>query len=267
MDLEYDGENDLANYFVDRYVGSTGDWGMLQLLDFYKCYRAYVRGKVTSFHLKDPGMSVGDKRRSAQVARRYFRLAADYARTMFDRPSLILMTGLPGVGKTHLGTRVAKHLNSYHLRSDIIRKELMSVPVGEHRFEGTDKGIYTSNISARTYEEMLTRGEKYLSQGCSVILDATFSFASSRRECAALAEKLGARFLIVNCTCPVKVAIARISRRKGEFSFSDATPEVYYHIRKNFDAFERDAPSGDREHREADSRVPCTGLEAALLRL
>jgi len=239
MDLEYHGEKDLANYFVDRYIGATGDWGMLQLLDFYKCYRAYVRGKVRSFNLKDPGIGPSDKRRAAQVARKYFRLAADYARTMFDRPALVLMAGLPGVGKTYLGTRVAKHLNSYHLRSDIIRKELMSVPVGEHRFEGTGKGIYTSNISGRTYEEMLARGGKYLRQGRSVILDATFSFASSRRECAALAERMDARFLMVNCTCPVQVAIARINKRRGEFSFSDATPEVYYHIRKNFDSFER----------------------------
>jgi len=266
MDLEYHGEKDLANYFVDRYVGSSGDWGLLQLLDFYKCYRAYVRGKVTSFNLKDPGMSPGDKRRSAQVARKYFRLAAGYARTMFDRPALILMIGLPGVGKTYLGTRVAKHLNTYHLRSDILRKELMSVPVGEHRFEGTGKGIYASNISARTYQEMLTRGGKYLRQGCSVILDATFSFASSRRECAALARKLGARFLLVNCTCPVQVAIARINRRKGEFSFSDATPAVYYHIRKNFDPLVRTRhlvtvntakPIAESLHR----------IEAALLRL
>jgi thymidylate kinase len=35
------------------------------------------------------------------------------------------------------------------------------------------------------------------------------------------------------------VAIARINERKGEFSFSDATPDVYYHIRRNFDRFER----------------------------
>jgi hypothetical protein len=266
MDLEYHGEKDLANYFVDRYLNLTGDWEMLRMLDFYKCYRAYVRGKVTSFRLNDPGIDRAGKQPATQVARKYFRLASRYAQTMFDRPALILMAGLPGVGKTYLGTRVAKHFNTYHLRSDILRKELMSVPVGEHRFEGTGKGIYASGVSARTYEEMLTRGGKYPEQGCSVILDATFSFASSRRECAALARKLGARFLVVNCTCPVRVAIARINRRKGEFSFSDATPEVYYHIRQSFDRFERTRhlvtvntarPVSESLHR----------IEAALLRL
>lgn len=239
MDLEYSGEKDLANYFVDRYLNLTGDWEMLRLLDFYKCYRAYVRGKVTSFQLNDAGIGRPRKQQAARVARKYFKLADRYAQTMFDRPALILVAGLPGVGKTYLASRVAKYLNTYHLRSDILRKELTSVPVGEHRFEGTDRGIYTSNISARTYQEMLDRGRKYLNRGSSVILDATFSFADSRAQCRRLAEESGARFLIVNCTCPVKVAIARISRRKDEFSFSDATPDVYYHIRKNFDAFER----------------------------
>ena len=42
----------------------------------------------------------------------------------------IFFGAAPGVGKTYLGTRVAKHLSTYHLRSDILRKELMSVPVG-----------------------------------------------------------------------------------------------------------------------------------------
>jgi aminoglycoside phosphotransferase family enzyme/predicted kinase len=266
MDLEYHGEKELANYFVDRYLNLTGDWEMLRLLDFYKCYRAYVRGKVTSFRLNDPGIDRPAKQQATQVARKYFRLAGRYARTMFDRPALILMAGLPGVGKTWLGARIASHLNTYHLRSDILRKELVSVPVGEHRFEDTGQGIYASGISARTYQEMLDRGRKYLNRGSSVILDATFSLAGSRAECRRLAEESGARFLIVNCTCPVKVAIARINRRRDEFSFSDATPEVYYHIRKNFDAFRR-----DRHVVTVDTAGPVAEslrrVEAALLRL
>jgi aminoglycoside phosphotransferase family enzyme len=42
MDLDFNGRSDLANHFVDRYVDASGD----RLLDFYKCYRAYVRGKI-----------------------------------------------------------------------------------------------------------------------------------------------------------------------------------------------------------------------------
>ena len=157
MDLEYYGEKGLANYFVDRYLALTRDHSLLKVLDFYKCYRAYVRGKVTSFNLNDPGIPARARTEAAQTAREYFRLAARYARHFFDRPGLILTIGLPGVGKTYLASRLARKLDCYHLRSDILRKELTEVPVGEHRFEGMNKGIYTSNISARTYDEMLRR--------------------------------------------------------------------------------------------------------------
>lgn len=266
MDLEYYGEKGLANYFVDRYLALTRDHSLLKVLDFYKCYRAYVRGKVTSFNLNDPGIPARARTEAAQTAREYFRLAARYARHFFDRPGLILTIGLPGVGKTYLASRLARKLDCYHLRSDILRKELTEVPVGEHRFEGMNKGIYTSNISARTYDEMLRRARYYLSAGRTVILDATFSMADGRRRAEALARACNARFLMVDCVCPVKTALSRINRRKHEFSFSDATPEVYQRIRRNFDPVRK-----SRHAIRADTSQPVTGLlrkiEAALLRL
>jgi aminoglycoside phosphotransferase family enzyme len=48
------------------------------LLDFYKCYRAYVRGKVEGFKLADPHISAAEKTRVLAVAREYFELADFY---------------------------------------------------------------------------------------------------------------------------------------------------------------------------------------------
>jgi uncharacterized protein len=131
---------------------------------------------------------------------------------------------------------LARRLNCYHLRSDIIRKELMAMPVGAHAFQGVDRGIYSSNTSARTYEEMHRMAGNYLQGGRSVILDATFSLESGRREARRIADRHGARFLMIDCACPVKIALRRIQHRTHEFSFSDATPEVYFHIRETFQA-------------------------------
>jgi aminoglycoside phosphotransferase family enzyme len=50
----------------------------LDLLRFYKCYRAYVRGKVESFKLDDPHISGEEKTRVLDVARSYFELAESY---------------------------------------------------------------------------------------------------------------------------------------------------------------------------------------------
>jgi aminoglycoside phosphotransferase family enzyme len=63
---------------VDDYVRASGDEELLALLDFYKCYRAYVRGKVEGFKLNDPHISEEEKRRTLAVAKRYFELAESY---------------------------------------------------------------------------------------------------------------------------------------------------------------------------------------------
>ena len=78
MDLDFHGSSDLARDFVDAYVELSGDGELMQLLDFYKCYRAYVRGKVESFQLDDPHISAKDKARVSGTAGRYFDLAQSY---------------------------------------------------------------------------------------------------------------------------------------------------------------------------------------------
>jgi len=51
----------------------------MRVLDFYKCYRAYVRGKVESFRLDDPNILPGEKEEAMRRARRFFRLSNGYA--------------------------------------------------------------------------------------------------------------------------------------------------------------------------------------------
>ncbi|MEK6977310.1 MAG: hypothetical protein AABX40_02775 [Candidatus Hydrothermarchaeota archaeon] len=82
MDLEFHGRADLAEHFIDRYVEYSGDCGLLALLPFYKCYRAYVRGKVTSFKLHDPNIPAGEKTEAEALAKRYFALALEHARAL-----------------------------------------------------------------------------------------------------------------------------------------------------------------------------------------
>jgi aminoglycoside phosphotransferase family enzyme len=80
MDLEFKERTDLSNFFVEKYVAYSGDQELLQLLSFYKCYRAYVRGKVVSFKLKDPNVRSKEKNTARKEAKAYFKLAATYAK-------------------------------------------------------------------------------------------------------------------------------------------------------------------------------------------
>jgi len=78
MDLDFHRRPELSQHFAAAYVKASGDKELLQLLDFYKCYRAYVRGKVESFQLDDPHISKDQKAEKLAVARRYFELAESY---------------------------------------------------------------------------------------------------------------------------------------------------------------------------------------------
>jgi aminoglycoside phosphotransferase family enzyme len=79
MDLDFKGRADLSDFFVESYVEYSGDQELVRLLPFYKCYRAYVRGKVVSFKLEDSNVGGEEKRAAMREAKAYFKLASTYA--------------------------------------------------------------------------------------------------------------------------------------------------------------------------------------------
>jgi aminoglycoside phosphotransferase family enzyme len=79
MDFDYHGREDLGEHLIRAYVGESGDHELMEVLDFYKCYRAYVRGKVESFRLDDPHIPEGEKKEAQKRAQKYFNLAHRYA--------------------------------------------------------------------------------------------------------------------------------------------------------------------------------------------
>jgi uncharacterized protein len=78
MDVDRYQQVELARRLVDDYVKLTQDEDIPEVLLFYKCYRAYVRGKVESFKLDDPYIPQGEKTKVLAVAQGYFRLAESY---------------------------------------------------------------------------------------------------------------------------------------------------------------------------------------------
>jgi hypothetical protein len=78
MDLDRYQQAGLSRHLVNTYVELSHDEELLKLLDFYKCYRAYVRGKVESFKLDDPYIPEEEKAKVFTAARSYFQLAESY---------------------------------------------------------------------------------------------------------------------------------------------------------------------------------------------
>jgi aminoglycoside phosphotransferase family enzyme len=80
MELDFHGFQDLSRYFVSRFAQASRDPELLQALNFYKCYRAYVRGKVQALAAQDEAASPQARDRAGAAARAYFALAGQYAR-------------------------------------------------------------------------------------------------------------------------------------------------------------------------------------------
>ena len=78
MDLDRYQQAGLSRHLVDTYVGLSHDEDLGKLLNFYKCYRAYVRGKVESFKLDDHYIPEEEKAKVLTAARSYFQLAESY---------------------------------------------------------------------------------------------------------------------------------------------------------------------------------------------
>jgi uncharacterized protein len=82
MDLEFQQKNELAEHFINKYIEYSKDKQITLLLAFYKCYRAYVRGKVISFKLDDKSIAAKEKAAAITEAQAYFKLAHEYATSL-----------------------------------------------------------------------------------------------------------------------------------------------------------------------------------------
>ncbi len=78
MDLDFHGKRDLADYFVQRYVEVSADEGILEVINFYKIYRAYVRAKIALFTSADPNVPENVVKGCVETAAKYFQLALSY---------------------------------------------------------------------------------------------------------------------------------------------------------------------------------------------
>ena len=230
MDLDRYQRADLSQAFVNAYVRLSQDKELLQLLNFYKCYRAYVRGKVASFMLDDPYAS--EKEAALATAHSYFDLAFKYTK---EKPLLFIMAGLVGTGKTTVAEALGRSLGLVVISSDITRKKLAGISPTEHRFEQFSGGIYSEEFSRKTYDEMFAQARELLFQGQSVILDASFKKKQDRLQAENLAEETKADFSVIECILDEETVKSRLEKRLKESSTSDGRWEIFEQQKQDFD--------------------------------
>ncbi len=242
MDLDFHQRADLSRLLVQHYSRITGDANLYKLISFFKCSRAYVRGKVTSLLSDDPAASAGLREEARQRAARYFSLARRYARRNAPK-GIFLMVGPTGVGKSVAAGELAQRWGIRRLMADRIRKELAGIPPLERRSEATGKGIYTPRFNRLTYEELLRRAEASLRHRKPVILDATFLRRQHRKPVYALGQRFDVPVWVLWCKAPEPLTHQRLDARALTPSISDGTWEIYQRQAMHLEPV-REAPPG-----------------------
>lgn len=232
MDLDYHRRRDLSQYFIERYQRESNDPDLYHLLDFYKCYRAYVRGKIGCFTFGDPKVPPEERYRALKSAQCYFDLAFSYAGGV---PKVAIFMGLSGTGKTTLAKNFIQKVPAVYISSDIVRKELLGIRPEEHHYADFEKGIYSPEITERTYQAMIESTLEEISYGRDVVLDATFREKRHREWLKEALKKRGIVPYWIFCHASDEVIKRRIEKRSKEMNASDALFETYLAQKTRFE--------------------------------
>jgi aminoglycoside phosphotransferase family enzyme/predicted kinase len=237
MDLDFEGHPQVVQRLINFYLDYAKDEEMFILLDFYKCYRAYVRVKVNCFHLRDNHLAASRRAKILRETRRYLNLAYRYA-VQFTRPTIWVVCGLPTAGKTATAEMMAKILSLGILQSDVVRKKLFNLPLDGTPDLPFEEGIYSKESTALVYGKLLMLAQQEIEKGRSIILDAAFSQRHDRDEALRLARDMDANIIFVECTASNETLKKRLSIRDVSTMNSDLRQQHFKHLCTRFESLQ-----------------------------
>ena len=134
------------------------------------------------------------------------------------KPVMVMVSGLPGSGKSYFSRRLVEQVPLLALESDVLRKVLFPSP------------DYTAAESARLFKACQSLIADLLRQGMPVLLDATNLIEGNRERLYHVADGLRVRLVIVHLKAPPEVVRERLKGRsegRDPEDKSDADWQVY----------------------------------------
>ncbi|MDX1586582.1 MAG: AAA family ATPase [Balneolaceae bacterium] len=234
MDLDFNGYSGLERYFITRMADLLGDPDLPTHLDFYKCYRAYVKGKVKSLQSSEEEVGEEGREKARKRAREYFDLSLHYA-ALGSRATVLVVMGRIATGKSTTASVLSDRLNVARYSSDRIRKKLMGLPITKHTDESKKEELYSKEMSNVTYQELLKKANKHIDKHESVILDATYSREKQRRKLIEHMEEWDADYCFVEVQADDATIKNRLKMREGEEGvISDAREEDFEELNRYY---------------------------------
>jgi len=150
---------------------------------------------------------------------------------MPKQPLLVAMCGLPGTGKSYFAAKLTEQVPLLVLETDRLRKVLVEHPK------------YTTNEHRRVFSSCYHLIEEYLSNGYSVLFDATNLNEEFRAYLYDIAESTGAPLALVHVTAPKDTVRRRLKQRKAgrhANTYSDAGWLIYTRLAPIEEPVQRD---------------------------
>ena len=136
------------------------------------------------------------------------------------KPFFIVVSGLPGTGKSHFCSKLEESLSFLILESDALRKTLFSVP------------CYSRQESSHLFQTIHVLIERLLKRGVSLILDATNLSERYRERLYSIADRLDVKLILVWVEAPPQIVHERIKNRlEDSKAKSDADWAVYQRMK------------------------------------
>jgi len=143
-------------------------------------------------------------------------------------PTFIVVSGLPGTGKTYFCSQLAQRLPFVILESDALRKTLFS------------SLSYSSKESSRLFRAIHLLIERLLKKGISLILDATNLSERHREYLYSIADRLDVKLILVRVEAPPQVVYERLkTRQDNPRNKSDAEWAVYQRMKPSVQKIHR----------------------------
>jgi aminoglycoside phosphotransferase family enzyme/predicted kinase len=246
MDLDFLNYPFLSSYVIHTYIELSGDKHILDVLNFYKCYRAYVRGKITCFALDDPTIDKKNRNTMIGTARKYFDLAYYYAKLFSldlrrdKRPLLFVVCGLTGTGKSTIAGKISIDYHGKIINTDIVRKDIANINRYEPHHDAYTTGLYTPKKIDMTYKAVMEKAQKTLLTHGICIVDATFQKRKFRDMVRKVARMTKAHLLFIRCICKEKEIKQRLENRLKKKSVSDGRWDIYLQQKESFEPLTSD---------------------------
>jgi hypothetical protein len=226
MELDVAGHAGLARRFLRRMADLLHDDGLLALADFYRSYRAFVRGKVHALRAGEDEVEADDRTASRDEAQTLFRWALRYA-VAGAAPLVVVVMGRPGTGKSTQAEAVADALGFAVVSSDRVRKQRAGVPLTERPDAATRERLYDRSMSDAVYGHLRATALERAEAGDGTVLDATYSRRARRDALRTALADAGVPYAVVELTADAATLRDRLAARTDDALVSDARAEDF----------------------------------------